>query len=214
LRNFVQVGIKVRNFLKPYFPVIFIVVSLLLLFNVSGSQKVAAQQPTGSVPTVTSTPLGPTVKVTYPEQINVRSGPSSYLYTAIGVLLTGETAPALGRSPGGDWIQIRYDGVPGNVGWVYAPLVGLSANANLAIVEPPPTPTPATTPTIDPTLAAAFIPQFTPTRLPTFTPSGPLVIPTYENIGPKASGVPLGLIIVILSLIGGFGAIISFLRGR
>lgn len=185
-----------------------------MLFNVPATQKVAAQQPTGSVPTVTGTPTGPTIKVTYAEQINVRSGPSSYLYTAIGVLLSGEMAPAIGRSPGGDWIQIRYVGVPGNVGWVYAPLVGLSANANLAIVEPPPTPTPATTPTIDPTLAAAFIPQFTPTRLPTFTPPGILVIPTYENVRPQTGGVPLGLVIVVLILIGGFGALISFLRGR
>lgn len=187
---------------------------LAMLFYVPASQKVAAQQPTGSVPTVTSTPTGPTIKVTYPEQINVRSGPSSYLYTAIGVMLTGETAPALGRSPGGDWIMIKYDGVPGNVGWVYAPLVSLTAGASLQIVEPPPTPTPATTPTIDPTLAAAFIPQFTPTRLPTFTPPGPLAIPTFVSSGPRTGGIPLGLVIVLLALIGGFGALISFLRGR
>jgi hypothetical protein len=147
-------------------------------------------------------------------QINVRSGPSSYIYPPIGVLLNGEMAPALGRSPGGDWILIRYEGVPGNVGWIYAPLARLSANANLPIVEPPPTPTPPTTPTIDPTLAAAFIPQFTPTRLPTFTPSGPLVVPTYVSAGAQAGGVPLGLVIVLLALIGGFGALISFLRGR
>ncbi len=185
-----------------------------LILNVPEPLKVAAQQPTGSVPTVTSTSVGATINVTYPEQINVRSGPSSYLYTAIGVLLSGQVAPALGRSPGGDWIQIHYDGVPGNIGWVYAPLVGLSANANLPIVEPPPTPTPATTPTIDPTLAAAFIPQFTPTRLPTFTPSGALIIPTFESAGPKTSGIPLGLVIVLLLLIGSFGALISFLRGR
>lgn len=200
---------------KKHYALIFLLVGILVIvFNAPASQKVAAQQPTGSVPTVTSTPTGPTIKVTYPEQINVRSGPSSYLYTAIGVLLTGETAPALGRSPGGDWIQIRYEGVPGNTGWVYAPLVSLSPNANLSIVEPPPTPTPATTPTIDPTLAAAFIPQFTPTRLPTFTPPGPLVIPTYVSASPEKGGVPLGLVIVLLSLIGGFGALISFLRGR
>ena len=185
-----------------------------MLFNVPAAQKVAAQQPTGSVPTVTSTPTGPIIKVTYPEQINVRSGPSSFLYTAIGVLLTGETAPALGRSSGGDWIQIHYDGVPGNIGWVYAPLVSLTANASLPIVEAPPTPTPATTATLDPTLVAAFIPQFTPTRLPTFTPPGALVIPTFENAGPRGGGVPLGLVISLLGLIGGFGALISFLRGR
>ena len=204
-----------RPFFRYVFFIFFLFVLFILLLNVPTPQIVAAQQPTGSVPTVTSTPTGPTIKVTYPEQINVRSGPSSYLYTPVGVLLSGEMAPALGRSPGGDWILIRYEGVPGNVGWVYAPLVGLSANANLPIVEPPPTPTPATTPTIDPTLAAAFIPQFTPTRLPTFTPSGPLEIPTYQIAGPKSSGgIPLGLIIVLLTLIGGLGALISFLRGR
>ncbi|MCX6080799.1 MAG: SH3 domain-containing protein [Chloroflexi bacterium] len=199
---------------KPYFLSFFLIGLLVIIFNVPAPQKVAAQQPTGSIPTVTSTSTGATIKVTYPEQINVRSGPSSYLYTPIGLMLSGQVAPALGRSPGGDWIQIRYEGVPGNVGWVYAPLVGLSPNANLSIVEPPPTPTPATTPTIDPTLAAAFIPQFTPTRLPTFTPSGPLVLPTYEVVGPETGGIPLGLIIVILFLIGSFGALISFLRGR
>lgn len=187
---------------------------IVMLFNVPAPQKVAAQQPTGSVPTVTSTPTGPTIKVTYPEQINVRAGPSSYLYIPIGVMLTGETAPALGRSPGGDWIMIKYDGVPGNVGWVYAPLVSLTAGASLQIVEPPPTPTPATTPTINPTLAAAFIPQFTPTRLPTFTPPGPLVVLTFQSPGPRSGGVPLGLLITLLGLIGGFGALISFLRGR
>jgi hypothetical protein len=203
-----------RSKIKTIFLAIFLAIFISLILNVPGPQKVAAQQPTGSVPTVTSTPYGPSIRVTYPEQINVRSGPGSVTYTAIGVLLTGQTAPAIGRSPGGDWIQIRYDGVPGSVGWVYAPLVGLSPNANLPIVEPPPTPTPATTPTIDPTLAAAFIPQFTPTRLPTFTPPGPLVIPTYENPGRQTGGVPFGLVITILTLIGVFGALISFLRGR
>jgi hypothetical protein len=92
--------------------------------------------------------------------------------------------------------------------------VKLSPNADVITIEPPPTPTPPTTPTIDPTLAAAFIPQFTPTRLATFTPSGPLVIPTYESPKARVSGIPLGLVIVLLALIGGFGALISFLRGR
>lgn len=203
-----------RIVIRRVLPVVIFIILLAFIFNVPQPLKVAAQQPTGSVPTVTSTPMGATIKVTYPEQINVRGGPSSYLYPAVGVLLTGEIAPALGRSPGGDWIQIHYEGVTGNIGWVYAPLVSLSANANLPIVEPPPTPTPATTPTIDPTLAAAFIPQYTPTRLPTFTPPGPLEIPTYEAVNAKEGGVPLGLVIVLLSLIGGFGALISFLRGR
>jgi hypothetical protein len=199
---------------KALLVVVFLLAFFALLINVPGPQKVVAQQPTGSVPTVTSTPFGPFIRVTYPDQINVRSGPSSYLYTAIGVLLTGQTAPAIGRSSGGDWIQIRYDGVPGSIGWVYASLVSISPNANLPIVEPPPTPTPATTPTIDPTLESQFIKQVTATRLPTFTPPGPLVIPTFESTKRAASGVPLGLIISLLVLIGSFGALISFLRGR
>ena len=214
MKNLVREGSEMQPLHKYLFIVVFLIVFFVILFNVPAPQIVAAQQPTGSVPTVTGTPIGPTIKVTNPEQINVRSGPSTYLYPSVGVLLSGEIASALGRSQGGDWIQIRYEGVPGNVGWVYAPLVGLSANASLQVVEPPPTPTPATTPTIDPTLAAAFIPQFTPTRLPTFTPSGPLEIPTYQVVGQKSGGIPLGLVISLLALVGGLGALISFLRGR
>jgi hypothetical protein len=215
LKKLAGIGVSLnRSIIRSAFFVLLALGVLSIFLNVSGPQKVAAQQPTGSIPTVTGTPQGATITVTYPEQINVRSGPSSYLYLPIGVLLSGQSAPALGRSPGGDWIQIQYDGVPGNVGWVYAPLVGISANANLPIVEPPPTPTPVTTPTIDPTVAAALIPAVTPTRLPTFTPPGPLVIPRYEAVGAKAGGVPLGLVIILLALIGAFGALISFLRGR
>ncbi len=176
----------------------------------------AAQQPTGAVPTVTGTPTGPFITVTYPEQINVRSGPSSYFYPPVGVLLPNQIAPAVGVSPGGEWIQIEYVGVPGNTGWVYAPLVLLSPGARLKIVEPPPTPTPLTTPTIDPTLAAAFIVPATPTRLPTFTPPAPLPASTFVAVTPQsaAGGVPMGLIIISLALVGAFGALISFLRGR
>jgi hypothetical protein len=50
--------------------------------------------------------------------------------------------------------------------------------------------------------------------LPTFTPPAPLVIPTYENPDERAVGVPMGLVITLLALIGGFGSLISFLRGR
>lgn len=196
-------------------PILLLMFFLSLLLNAQPALKVAAQQPTGSIPTVTGTPSGTFITVTYPEQINVRSGPSSYWYPSIGVLLWQQTAPALGRSPGGDWIQIEYPGVPGNVGWVYAPLVSLGPpGAVLRIIEPPPTPTPVTTPTIDPTLAAAFLPQFTPTRLPSFTPPGPIAIPTYETEAVTRSVVPMGLIIILLALIGGFGTLISFLRGR
>jgi len=173
----------------------------------------AAQQPTGSIPTVTGTPQGPMITVTYPEQINVRAGPHSVYYLAIGVLLPGETAPALGRTAGGDWIEIAYPGVPGGVGWVYAPLVSLSPGF-LPILEPPPTATPRTTPTIDPTLAAAFAIPSTPTRLPTFTAPPPIVYPTFEAVNTGGTGVPMGMVILGLAIVGMIGAFIAFLRGR
>jgi uncharacterized protein YraI len=201
--------------LRLFVPILLSLFFLAVLFNAQPVEKVAAQQPTGSIPTVTSTPMGAFITVTYPEQINVRSGPSSYWYPAIGVLLWQQKVPALGRSPGGDWIQVEYPGVPGNVGWVYAPLVSLGPpGVSLRIVEPPPTPTPATTPTIDPTLQAAFLPQYTPTRMPSFTPPPPLAVPTYEAAPATRSVIPMGLVIILLALVGGFGTLISFLRGR
>jgi uncharacterized protein YraI len=182
--------------------------------TVSGGQVAVAQQPTGSLPTVTGTPAGAYIIVNLDQpQINLRAGPSTYKYPIIGILLAGQQAPALGRSPGGDWIQISYAGVPGSVAWVYAPLVRLSPGANLPIVEPPPTPTPASTPTIDPTLAAIFIAPETATRLPTFTPPAELVIPTFTDAAPTPRGVPIGLLIFGFGFVGALGALISFLRG-
>lgn len=188
---------------------------LTLLLNVPAPLKVAAQQATGSVPTVTGTPYGPYVEVTYSDQINVRAGPSQYSYSVIGFLSPGQIAPAVGRSEGGSWVQIKYDGVENGVGWVFASYVRLVATEDLPIIEPPPTQIPLTTATINPTVAASFITPIPPTRIPTFTPPGPLQIPTYTIASNQPAGpVPMGLVIVLLVLIGGFGALISFLRGR
>jgi uncharacterized protein YraI len=194
---------------------IFVLVAVFgLVLAAPGQTIVLAQQPTGSVPTVTGTPGGAFITVNSDQQqINVRGGPSTYLYPPIGVLLTGQQLPAIGRSPGGDWIQIEYPGVDGSVGWVYAPLVKLSAGANLPIVEPPPTPTPASTPTIDPTLAAAFIAPETATRLPTYTPPAPLAAPTFADETPTPSSIPYGLLIFGFGFVGVLGVLISFLRG-
>jgi len=207
--------VKMRSFLKSMFFTLLVLFLLTVLLNVPTPIKVAAQQATGSVPTVTSTPSGPYVTVTYQDKINVRGGPSQQKYPVVGMLLSGETAQALGKSASGDWIEISYPGVAGDVGWIFSSYVSLSIGAVLPIVEAPPTPTPATTATIDPTVVAALITPVPPTRLPTFTPAGPLVIPTYESSGAQlGSSVPMGLVIVLLALIGGFGALISFLRGR
>jgi hypothetical protein len=173
----------------------------------------AAQQPTGSVPTVTGTSSGPYITVINPDGANVRAGPSSFDYAAVGWLVPGQTAPALGRSPAQEWIKIIYLGAPGGEGWVYAPLVSLSPGF-LPILEPPPTATPRTTPTINPTFAAAFLVQTTPTRLPTFTPPPPLATLYFEPETSVSSGIPRGFIILGLALIGLLGSLISFVRGR
>jgi hypothetical protein len=186
------------------------------LFN-PDRPSVMAQQPTGSVPTVTGTAEGPSITVyqNYPV-IRVYAGPSSFDYPSIGVLLGNETAPAIGRARDReDWIQIRYPGVLGSVGWVYGPYVKLSPGALLPIVDLPPTPTPFSTPTINPTLEAAFIGQQTATRLPTFTRPPPLDLPSFSDATTApVTSVPTGLWILGLGLFGFFGAVISYLRGR
>ncbi len=87
--------------LGRYFLVIFGVISLsvFLLFEPQPQGVVLAQQPTGSVPTVTGTPSGPVIKVDPSSDfIYVYAGPGSFDYPAIGILLANETAPALGRA--------------------------------------------------------------------------------------------------------------------
>ena len=190
---------------------------LLLAWLSPAPARVLAQQPTGSIPTVTSTPSGPTVRVDQSlPLIKVYAGPSSFDYPAVGVLLGNESAPALGRARDReDWIQIYYPGVPGSVGWVWALQVGLSPGALLPFIDVPPTPTPVSTPTINPTLEAAFIGELTATRLPTFTPPPPLDMPSFADApNTERGGIPTGLLIVSLALFGFFGAVISYLRGR
>lgn len=165
------------------------------------------------VSTVTGTPEGPVIVV--PDQVNVRLGPGTN-YDKVGVLIAGQEVPALGRTPGGLWIQIVYPGVPGNIAWVYAPYVVLdTAQQLLPIIEPPPTPTPRMTPTIDPTLAAQFnLGEAPPTRLPTFTPAEPVVQLTFEPEQVEGvRGIPPILAILGLLVVGLFGMVISFLRG-
>ena len=190
---------------------------MLLGLLTPGQASVLAQQPTGSIPTVTGTAEGPVVTVDQSiPVIRVYAGPSSFDYPSIGVMLGNESAPAIGRARGReDWIQIHYSGVRGSIGWVYGPYVSLSPGALLPLVDIPATPTPFSTPTINPTLEAAFIGQQTPTRLPTFTPPPPLDLPSFNDVpSTAATSVPAGLLILSLGLFGFFGAVISYLRGR
>lgn len=203
---------------KHSFWLIIVCGATLLAVFVPRTPPALAQQPTGSIPTVTGTPKGPTIRVD-PSigQIRVWAGPSSLGdYPAIGILLANETAPALARARGKDeWIQIYYPGVPGSVGWVFARYVSISPGAVLKTIEVPATPTPLSTPTIDPTLVAAFIGQPTATRLPTFTPPPPLDLPQFSDTPSNPpTGVPAGLLILSLALFGFFGVVLSYLRGR
>ncbi len=187
----------------------------LVAFYVPVNKSVNAQQPTGSVPTVTGTPAGMIVRVNFDiDTVNVYSGPSSFLYPSVGVLLKGQEVPALGISEDNNWIQVYYPGVTDSIAWVYGPYVTIIKTGRLPEVPAPNTPTPISTPTIDPTLAAAFIDPVTPTRLPTFTPPPVLIVPTFLPNLDSANRVPVGLLIIILGFIGAFGTLISFLRGR
>jgi len=192
---------------RQFVVVIAIFVSLIfavLSLSYPVNAGVLPQQPTSGLATVTGTPSGPMVIVRSGQEqfINVRSGPGIF-FPKIGVLLIGQKAPAIGRSAGGDWIIISYDGVPGNIAWVYAPFVDVTPG-NLPIVEPPPTPTPMQTSTIDPTLAAQFIVTAIPTRQSTFTPPPALAIPTFTadngSVGP--GNIPMGMVIFAVGSIG------------
>jgi uncharacterized protein YraI len=155
------------------------------------------------------------ITVTYTEQINVRNGPSTVLYDIIGNMQPGETAQALGVSPGRDWVQIAYPAGPGGVAWVHTSLISISPGT-LQIVEPPPTATPRTTPTIDPTLAAAYIFEPTVTRMPTFTPPPSLEVPEFTVMPASNSkkGIPMGTLIIGSGVLGIIGYLISIFRRR
>ncbi|GAB1471784.1 hypothetical protein MASR2M66_26620 [Chloroflexota bacterium] len=198
--------------IKHKFQPLFLILSLLLLigiFSASSPTFVRAQQPTETP--AAGTGIFITVTSTEP-QINVRMGPSSTVYPIVGALLTGSTVPALGRSQGGDWIQIEFPSAPGGKGWVYSPLVEVSPPGNLQVMEPPPTPVPPATSTIDPTLAAQFVVQATSTRLPTFTPAPTLTAIEFAPTGNVGNSIPWAAIIIASFILGVIGFLFSLFR--
>ena len=204
---------------RPWFhPIILFALVFLFyswIFSVPTLTVVLAQQPTTtSVAAVSPTGMFITV-ITEEPQINVRMGPSSSIYPIVGTLVRGATAPALGKSHGGDWIQIEFEGAPYNKGWVYSPLVQVSPGT-LFEVESPPTPIPPATSTIDPTLAAQFIVVPTNTRPPTFTPPPPLTAPVYTKTPPAQTKgfVPVATIIIALATLGVIGFVLSIFTRR
>ena len=164
----------------------------------------------------TATPSGPYIVCCQNnDHVNVRTGPGT-VYDQVGVLVLGQSAPALGESIAADWVEISYPGVASGVGWVYAPVVEVfTLGQTLAVVEPPATPTPVMTPTIDPTLAAQFS-SMLPTRLPTYTAGIPPTQVTFAAVVVRGSthGVPPALVIVGLLFVGVLGAVVSGFVGR
>ncbi len=185
----------------------------LLALPISPALASRQGQSIGPTPTVQAGQSIATVIIGDNPEINVRSGPGVE-YSTIGKLQAGQSVPALGRSTGGDWVQIDFPAGPGGVGWVYAYLV--TVTGDLPVVEPPPTPTPRVTPTIDATLAAQFIREIPPTRLPTFTPPPALSIPTFMAEDPPANpGGKLVIYVMIgLAVVGMLGVMLSFIRVR
>lgn len=157
---------------------------------------------------------GPVATVTYSEPINVRGGPSTVFYPIVGRVSPGDVLPALGVSPGREWVQVAFPSAPGGVGWVYAAYVTISGG-ELRVVEPPPTQTPIATATINPTFAAAFIFQPTPSRVPTFTPPPPLEIPHFtEPAAVRANGLPPGAVAFGLLFIAAVIFFVSLVLSR
>jgi SH3-like domain-containing protein len=194
-------------------PLLLFRLALLALtsFRLLAVQPVKAQDPGG-----TATPSGPYILCCQNnDHVNVRTGPGTS-YDQVGVLVLGQSEPAAGKSVGGDWVQIRYPGIPGGLGWVYAPVVEVfTLGVELPIVEPPATPTPVVTATIDPTLAAQFS-SILPTRLPTYTAGVP---PTQVTFAPNSAqgsrrSFPPALAILGLAFVGLVGAMVSGVVGR
>jgi hypothetical protein len=184
---------------------VFVVIGVGVNFLLSPKQAEAYQD--------ASTPSGIFITVTYTDPMNVRNGPGTF-YDIVGQIFPGDVLPALGVSPGHEWIKISFSSVPGGVGWVYAPYVSISGG-ELQVVEPPPTPTPLITTTIDPTLAAAFNIQPTLTRIPTFTPPPALTVPQFSDEGTSpAPRINSGIFIVVLGALGVLGFLASFVLRR
>jgi hypothetical protein len=182
-----------------------------IFLGASTSSAIAQQADT---PTATNAQLVPFVTVNYTEDINVRSGPSSIDYPVIGKFLIGASARAIGRSAAGEWILIvAPEGADwSGTGWVYAALVSVTPGF-LPVVEPPPTPSPLVTSTLNPTFVAAFQNIPTATRLPTFTPPLPLSVPTFHNPSDTfVGGVPIGMVILLLGILGAVGLVVSSIR--
>lgn len=199
----------------------FVVISILLVSGLFGYQPEAVWAQAADItpsPTSTFVPTatmgGPYVYV--PERVNVRTGPDT-TYEKIGVLIAGQTAPAMGRTALGEWIAISYPGAPEGRAWVYASLVGVRDVTldDLPQVDRPPTPTFSPTATLSPIQGLAGAEAIeAPTRLPTFTGAPPVAVPTFSTPGEGESNFPPMLVIVSLFVLGILAGVVAVLQQR
>lgn len=199
---------KQQRWFKAFLSILYAAALLTIILGASVRTEVLAQEPTPGAAEIFIT-------VNYTEQINIRNGPGTVLYDIIGNMQPGDTAKALGVSPGRDWVQIVYPAGPGGVGWVHTSLISISPGI-LQIIEPPPTVTPLVTSTVDPTLAAAYIFEPTVTRMSTFTPPPPLEIPQFTAMPVESTEdrVPMGALVLGSGVLGIIGYLFSLLRRR
>lgn len=200
------------NLLKNRIIIGSILVTLLMLIMGTAFFQI----PTVDVPTVTGTDRGTIVTVKNDEanpQINVRSGPGTE-YDKVGTMVANQEAIGVGRTEGGNWLLIEYQGGPDGYAWVYSSYVDYLGE--LPVVVVPNTPTPRITNTIDPTLAAQFIITVEPTRLATFTPPAELAIPTFVSVAGNDEGrkVPMGMVILICLILGILIGLVSLTQRR
>ncbi len=191
-----------------FFLTVLILLLALMSFSAIPSMGIHAESPTATV-----RPESVFITVTYIEPINVRGGPNSVYYPVVGTLPIGATAPALGRSLGGEWIQIIFpeasDG--SGVGWVSVNLVTVSPGT-LHVVEPPPTVMPSFFVTLNPAYALSLQPEPTATRMFTFTPPGPQTVPTFSNPIREDRKISTGIVILFLGGMGVIGLLITSLK--
>ncbi len=164
------------------------------------------------------TPTPPDMRVEIFQDVNVRGGPGTD-YDLVGVLIPGQTSAILGRSADSTWIKIVYIGGPDNSGWVLRDLVRVIGELpNIPTVVAPPTPTlpPTRTPEVGATSVGLNTQAAASRYLPTFTAPAPVIQPTLLPVqGTRANlAFPPAILIIVLFVLGAFGALVSLLRVR
>jgi hypothetical protein len=98
-----------------------------------------------------------TVWVTTLQKVNMFAGPG-LAYDTLGTVPARTSAQALGRSADEEWLQLDYPIEDSSAGWVYAPLLQITAAPNtLPVLSAPPLPAPASASNLAP-VTDQFIP--------------------------------------------------------